>query len=133
MKELFQKIYPVFVILGVAAALIAYKMYSLKKAVPEKKEQSVSVVQIDSRRFEESLCDSCNMSSGNQLTCSPALISQIIANVDPSAFKNITDNSITFNRDPSDRDYIEVPAAVIASMKDLNLFITQTEEHHNGR
>lgn len=133
MKELFQKIYPVFVILGLAVVLMAYKMHTLKKAVPEEKDRSFSVVQIDSRHFEESLCDSCKMSSGNQLTCTPALISQIIANVDPAAFKDITDKSITFKKNSSDNDYIEVPAAVIANMKDLNLFVTQTEEHRNGR
>lgn len=133
MKKLFQKIYPIFVILGVAAVLTAYKMHTLKKAAPEKKEQTVSVVQIDSKRFEESLCDSCSMSSGNKLTCSPTLIRQIVANIEPTAFKSVTDNSIIFEKDPSDKDYIKMPAAVIANMKDLNLFITQTEEHRNGR
>lgn len=132
MKELFQKIYPIFIILGVAVALMVYKMHTLKKGAPEKKERSVSVVQIESRHFEESLCDSCDM-SGNKLTCSPALIRQIIANVDSTAFKNVTDRTIIFKKNPSDKDYIEVPAAVIANMKDLNLFITQTEEHRNGR
>ena len=138
MKEFFQKIYPIFIILGVAVVLTTYKMRTLKKAVPEKKERSESVVQIDSRRFEESLCDSCAMSSGNKLTCSPVLVRQIIADVDPTAFMNVTENVITFKKNPSDKDYsdkdyIEVPATVIANMKDLNLFITQTEEHRNGR
>lgn len=120
--------YPLLVILCVAAILFAIRWVQLPKpdASPTPTEQSPNVVQIDSELFGEALCESCSM-SGNKLTCSPETIKVILAGVETSSLESVSDNSITFNKGEK-KGFIEVPAAVIANMADNELFKPEKEQ-----
>lgn len=123
--------YFIMVIILFGALLTGFKLFSIKNARSEKTERAeraVSAISINSEIFEESLCDSCRMQSGNKLKCSPALLRKIVANVDSAAFQSISEGSVTFKKDEGDKHYIEVPAGVIANMKEQNLFITSNDE-----
>jgi len=120
--------YPLLVILCVAAILCAIRLVQLPKpnstATPT--ELSDNIVQLNSKLFGESLCDSCTI-SGDKLTCSPSIIKKILANVETTSLKSVSENSITFNLGET-KGFIEVPAAVIANMADLKLFKPQKEQ-----
>lgn len=120
--------YPLLVILCIGTILCAIRLVQLPKpnsaATPE---LSDNIVQLNSKLFGESLCDSCTM-SGDKLTCSPSLIKEILANVETTSLKSVSDNSIIFNLGET-KGFIEVPAAVIVNMTDLKLFKPQKEQN----
>ena len=117
-------IYHILVIVGLAAVLVAIRMLTTEEGSSSKKESSDNLIQITGKAFGEALCDSCKW-SGNKLTCSPALLSKIMQNVDTTALKGISEHSVTFKKE---NDYVEVPAILIANMIDLNLFSQPIEK-----
>ena len=117
-------LYPLLVILVLAGFLFAIQKCSKKSDTDEPVGHITSMVQLDGDKFEEALSDSCKFSSG-ELTCSPALLRRILQNVDSTALKKITDRSVTFRKE---KEFIEVPAAMVSNMIDLGLLETSSNE-----
>lgn len=118
------KIYHILVIIGLAAALVAIRMLTTEEGPSSKKESSDNLIQIDDKALKDALCDSCKWSD-NKLTCSPALLSKIMQNVDTTELKSISNKSITFKKE---NGTVEVPAILMANMIDLNLFTQPLEQ-----
>lgn len=118
------KIYHILVIVGLAAVLVAIRMLTTEEGSSSKKESSDNLIQIDGKALKGALCDSCKWSD-NKLTCSPALLSKIMQNVDTMALKSISDHSVIFQKE---NGYVEVPAILMANMIDLNLFTQPMEQ-----
>lgn len=132
MKKLHEiKIYPLIVIIGVAALLFALRLSIFQDTPPAKHDQYGNCVELNREAFGKALKDTCNLKmSKNKLKCNPELIQRILIDVDSSALASISDNSITFE---NEKEYIKVPAAVIANMVDLNLFKKPTKEECDGK
>lgn len=122
------KIYHILIIIALAVVLIAIKMLTAEDGPSSKKESSDNLIQINDKALDGALCDSCKW-SGSKLTCSPALLSKIMQNVDTADLRNVSDHSITFNKEDG---CIEMPAILMANMIDLNLF-TQPLEQKNKK
>ena len=118
------KIYPIIAIAALAAFLVSVKMCTNKNVPSEETGRRTSVIQIDSESLAESLCDSCRL-SGSKLTCSPTLMEKIMQNVDPAALRDVSEQSVTFNKS---KGYLEVPATIIANMIDLELLSQPVEQ-----
>lgn len=112
--------YPLIVMVGLFAILIIIRWPVFKPTQPDRQEKYGNCVQLNYKVFEEAIKDTCDLRlSKDKLKCSPDLLQKILVDVDSLTFEKVSESSLTFKRE---RDYIEVPAAMLANMVDLNLF-----------